>query len=214
MKLFKSTLILIAAASLIACGDSGSDNNGENNGGNNGGGDQQCMASFAQSDACGGTVDGDYTLDSVCSDFDWQSELEQACPTVSVSNVSYSGSGTLTLSSGSYTRDATGTVSLSVSVPTECAATGCSSVEAALQAEIDENYDSGDATCSDAGTGCDCDVTATASDQASGSYTTSGGVLTTDADRTFYYCVEGDTLQAREFDSDAPESGFTQLWTR
>jgi hypothetical protein len=166
------------------------------------------MESFGQDYACGGVVGGEYMLDSVFSDFDWQGELEQACPTVSVSNVNYTGSGTLSLNSGSYARDATGTVSLSVSVPGECAAGGCGSVEAARKPEIDENFDTGDATCSDAGSGCDCDVTATATDRASGSYSTSGGVLTTDAHRTFYYCVQDETYQAREFDIGAPEAGF------
>jgi hypothetical protein len=202
-----SLIVLLSVA--VACGD---DDGGEGSGQQ--GEQAQCLADFGSEDACGGSAEGSYTLAKVCSDFDWQAYLSQYCAGVTVSSASYEGSGTLELDGSDYARQGSASVTLSLGVPESCAAAGCGAVEAQLQSAIGQNYDQGSADCSASGAGCDCQVDATTDFAASGGYTTSDGVLTTDDGRTFHYCVSGDTLQAREFGQQTAEANVTQVWRR
>lgn len=194
----------------VACGDDGDGGEGNGQQGENG----QCLATFGAEDACGGSAEGSYTLAQVCSDFDWQAYLAQYCADVSVSSVNYSGSGTLDLDGSNYARQGSASMALSLVVPDSCAAAGCGAVEAQLQSAIQESYDQGSADCSASDAGCGCQVEATTNFAASGGYTTSDGVLTTDDGRTFHYCVSGNSLQAREFGQQSAEANVTQMWNR
>jgi hypothetical protein len=203
-------------------GENNAANNGENNAANNGennatnnfpGGDPQCNGGFGQANACGGELTGSYVLNDVCTDFDIQASLQQLCPTATATGFSIDAEGTLTFAGNVVSREVSGSMSSQVQIPSLCAnlVGGC----AGIQAAIINNVDNSMAFCEDTQTGCTCLVSvAIDGDAQLGTFTTDGGVLTTGTGRTFYYCVEADTLSIREFGQGASESGFVQFYAR
>ena len=193
--------------------DTGNTDTGSTDTGSSGG---TCDPLFGAGDACGGDLEGVWTLTNVCGDTSaLEDGLQDACPTATV-DVDVDASGTLTMSSttiGTFQRDVSVTVTVTADIPATCAQIvgGCASVESIL------NMGEVTVTCADAGGGaCTCETSDAFDTDTSGAYTVSDGVVTIVSTemQTFYYCVDGDSLSAREFPADAAEADYTQFYTR
>jgi hypothetical protein len=216
---FRTIIIASACSLLFACGpvssnngnngDSNSDvnssSNGDANSSTNGdpnsdansgtnGGTVSCNESFGAADACGGDADGTWELASTCSDFDYATLIEDACPDATVNDVTYDLTGELAVSAGNWAYTLSGDVIIDASIPQSCseAVGGCAAVQAALEGVAES------AACMDAASGCDCTATFDGADSSAGTYTASDGVATIDNGDEWYFCVEGDSLTLRE----------------
>jgi len=210
----------------------GTNNGGTNNGGTNNGGTnnnttgtnnnttgtnnntntgnpQTCNGSFGAPEACGGDPTGTWTLDGICSDYDYESAIQQACANATVSDVTFLGSGTLVVAGNSWAYDVTGTATTAMQFPAECNVLGCNGTATAI-----ETAGAQSATCTDDGAGgCNCDAVFDASNASAGTYTTDGnGTSTIGPDgETYYYCVSGGTLQLRQYGTAADDAQPTYL---
>lgn len=151
--------------------------------------------------ACGGELDGAWTLDGLCIDDDMPFDTTE-CPGLTVVNTGGDVSGTLTFADGTLTSSVTSSITATLGIPSSCTmGLSCAMIQGALA--MSEGLDT--ATCSSsAGGGCTCTVGVLNSAMSSTTYTVDGDVVTTgDGDR-FEYCVSGGTLRYSELDQETP----------
>ena len=180
-----------------------------------------CSGTF---NACGGDPTGTWDLTSMCIDGDLVSGLNAemaadypACgDTFSAASVAFGGS--VTYGAGKYSFDATMEITETFAYTPACvselsggvalSASVCTQLEQGLNREA-----GGKATCSYAGTNCNCQGTLTQTNTTSGTYTFSGATIIEDSGTSYGFCVSGDTMTQRE--SVAGDAyGVTQMKKR
>jgi hypothetical protein len=140
--------------------------------------------------ACGGDPVGNWTIQGICLDPD--SDPIPACDGEQVS-ANITQSGTVMVTSDGYTTSVTTQGTVTVTVPGSCL-TGLTSCD---------QLSSPDQTCSgDVSSSCSCRSDVDEMSSETGTYTTSGGVLTLmpsgGTTETLEYCVNGDTFRVRD----------------
>ncbi len=166
--------------------------------------------------ACGGTLDGTWTIDSVCTEGDLVGALNAmlateglpaACDNM-VQSATLGGTGTVTFANGSETDNITTTMTGSLLYTAACesavagttvtlTASSCSTVQSTLTG-ASGGFTT--ASCSLSGGNCACDVTQQQqAPTAPQTYTISGGTLTYTAANggSMQYCVSGTSLTAQ-----------------
>jgi hypothetical protein len=186
--MMRTLSIGILALALVSCG------------GSSGGG-----GSCGQVEPCGGSVVGTWKASSAClSSAAFAADTSGSyCPTATFSNVSATQTGSYVFDSSTYTINISAQVSATYTVPASCNSSGtsCADLGAYLQAYIQGST----ITCTGSGT-CTCHLVFPATDSETGTYTSSGSVLTltSDADgstSTQSYCVQGSTLHLVDVDT-------------
>ncbi|MFU8806460.1 MAG: hypothetical protein ACNA8W_21790, partial [Bradymonadaceae bacterium] len=155
--------------------------------------------------------EGTWTLDEVCTDYDFEQAVKGWCSSAQVEDTESDGSGEMIFTATHYERDITVVHSGQAYLPSSCTSIlSCANVAVAIRSVISGSQ----ATCTSASAGgCDCDITVTYQDTSDGTYSVSGGIITLDDGRIFYHCVAG-SLTMRKFGSDAPNIQFTELHTK
>jgi hypothetical protein len=193
--------LAVIGAAACGCGSSNSTTGG--------------AASCGSTAACGGTVDGTWQLDSVCTEGDLPAALESTLnfPTEcagAVHSATMSATGTAAFANGMQTDNVTTTIQGTAVVSAACVAAELGStitlsdtVCALVQAQISGTTGITSATCSFASGNCNCSVTYTSSNPTPKAYTVSGTSITyTNGDAPTDYCVAGSTLTARQLRVD------------
>lgn len=158
---------------------------------------QNCVATFGMTEACGGAIAGGWTYRNGCSDVDFLAEVRRACNAIQVSNQVTTTSGNVEFRGDmTFTRLVNTEVSAELVVPQICAVVvgGCAGVEGFIEQNANAT-----ATCTGAGD-CDCEVSIRITTDDTGTYTTQNGVLTArvnNTDYAYWYCVEQGTLRYR-----------------
>ncbi len=164
---------------------------------------------------CGGDIVGSWKVSGGCVGDDAFAEALN-CPGLQASDVAIKANGTVVATATTVERKINVQVSAKVAIPKTCAPAGfqnCAAIATGLQLGIlpgVPKFDS--ATCTDAGSNCDCDIVATVNEETSDDYQASGGVLATtgnSGDRTFDYCVNGNKTTYKE--TTAPKEGEFRL---
>lgn len=169
---------------------------------------------------CGGDVAGSWRAKSACADqatvnMQFLGAIASDCPSATLSNVSYTPSGTLMFgSSTTYTADVTMAVKFTMNLPASCLqGQTCAQVNAAIQATVGSDGITS-ATCSGSGS-CTCAVTGTVDvENSAGTYATAGTTLTLTATSggngdSGAYCVQGSTLHLVTVDMSMPMAKIT-----
>lgn len=182
------------------------------------GGVPTCDPTFGSGDACGGDELGYWTLESMCTNDGLLQQLLSACEGATGEDYSFAD-GTLTLDGETYSKWTYlyRVVDLQVPEGNPCLDEGavtCTQLESELEA-IDSTLT---AFCSsDYADGCDCQVLGTTSMSTSGTYAvnrTSGQLTLNDSESIYDYCVQGDSMTARQTSDSGPEAGLVQLYVR
>lgn len=178
---------------------SGNNDAGQNNQMN----DLTCRPGFGAADACGGDPTGTWNYRNGCATESAFAELTAMCTGVEVMNEARTTQGTLVMqANGSFTLDVNTLASGNLTVPSTCAlmAGGCAGIEALIEGSGPDTM----ATCTGIAA-CECAVNARVRDTESGTWTQSGGVVTTVTTeaRQHHVCVEGNVLRYR----DVPTGG-------
>jgi hypothetical protein len=158
--------------------------------------------------ACGGTLDGTWQVDSVCSVGNWATlansdpSLPASCNTLYQSITYTSESGTVTYANGTETSNVTLTSNNEVLYTQACVtalrgtlitldAAACASIQ---QSAIDSGkYTS--ASCSYSSAGCPCTFIGQETNTDTLTYTLSGNsIVYTNGDPSADYCVSGNTM--------------------
>lgn len=161
-------------------------------------------------DACGGNVAGHWTVADSCvtDDVDITSSCAGGTAKVAITfqgGVTYSADGT-------YVQTGTQAGKVHYQLPTACfGGQTCTTIAGALKTgsmEVSMGFSYSSVTCTNAsGNSCACDATIATSDAGeNGTYTTSGGTLTTTHDGTSdttKYCVEGNVMYQMPPDTSA-----------
>ena len=169
--------------------------------------------------SCGGDVVGSWKITSTCLAFDVPSTMgNDGCPDQTTRVVDWQMSGNLNFNADlTYSANATQTGTVVTTLPAACLTRSgitltCAQLEDGLQASLaNGGFSSG--TCStSAGNGCACTlVTLPQSSNATGTYSTDGGVLTQTqtggSPESSDYCVKGSSLTVSPSASDM--SGVT-----
>ena len=156
---------------------------------------------------CGGDVEGTWDYTGGCAELDL-SQLKQACSGITVSDTSATVTARVVFAAGQVNRTYTATGKAKLNVPAVCAqpAGGCTALQSAIGA---------DATCSDdGGGGCNCNITSTASDDKTDSYTVQGDTVVTGDGNSYDFCVNGGSMTYRHSSGDSAEQGSFQLTKR
>jgi hypothetical protein len=174
-----------------------------------------CAGGFA---ACGGDITGTWTLDGVCSEGNLaeamfkESGLPAACSGLYQSAV-MEASGTVTFDNGVETANVSIITMVKVHVTAACISsqTGgvtvtsvsqsvCDAMETSMSSTTGTDGGNSTATCTLAGSACDCSlVYDSGSVQETNNYTISGNTINnTDSNKSQEFCVTGDTLKVRE----------------
>jgi len=143
---------------------------------------------------CGGDIVGSWKVSGGCVPDDAFAEAKAQCPGLQESDVVIKANGTVVATATTVERKTNVQVSAKVVVPKACSPVpDCGLIAAGLQTGALPGAPKFEkATCTDGGDNCNCDVLGTASEESNDDYTTNGGVLTTtNPDRTFDYCVDG-----------------------
>ena len=111
--------------------------------------------------------------------------------------------GSVTYGAGKYSFDATMEIAETFAYTPACvsALSGGVALSASVCSEMEQGLNSADggkATCSYAGTNCNCQGTITQTNSTSGTYTVSGATITEDSGTSYDFCVSGDTMTQRE----------------
>jgi hypothetical protein len=164
------------------------------------GGDSKCSSAAG----CGGDIAGSWKITSSCITVDAGGmDFNMDCPGATAQASGFSISGTATYGTdGTYSAMTTMTGSIIVNLPATCLMSGgltltCAQLTAVLQSDL-ANSDYQSAVCNGSG-GCSCVLTLKpTSSTTTGTYTTSGSVLTeTETGGTpdqSTYCVNGTSL--------------------
>jgi hypothetical protein len=202
----------------FACGEDPVENPGDSGLGSTDGGvssggdagmtnnDLTCRPGLNAAGACGGDLLGTWTYRNACSEGSAFAELGAMCAGLEVSNEARSTSGTLTVMATSYDVNVSTLVTGNITVPSTCAVMvgGCAGVETLIEGSGSETM----ATCTGIAA-CDCEVQARIRRTESGSWSASGGIVTTlntvSTARDHFYCVEGGVLRYREVPQNAAD---------
>jgi hypothetical protein len=159
---------------------------------------------------CGGDLVGNWSIEGACVDPDAienqdLDSFKQICPKLSY-ETSYEASGTASFTATTYTLDMDLNVTATVFVPKDCLM-GLSCGELGLLFNQATGGDTGATISCTGSSDCHCAFVVPESQMETGSYTTSGTILTTTptggtADST-PYCVDGTTLHIITLASDA-----------
>ncbi|HEY8428065.1 MAG TPA: hypothetical protein VIL20_06810 [Sandaracinaceae bacterium] len=153
--------------------------------------------------ACGGDVRGTWAYQDACIDDPFPA-ARGACPGITLENLAGTARGRVVATATTVTRESRVSLSGTIVVPASCAILGCSAIEDLL----DTAYDS--ASCTGGPTGCRCDVSNTIDTVETSAYTITGSTLRA-GDRTYEYCVDGNTLRHREVGDEPAEPGVYTL---
>jgi hypothetical protein len=168
---------------------------------------------------CGGDLTGTWEYTAVCVDYDFGEAAQAFCAEATV-ETSGSLSGTMTFTATTMRRVGELDLDATLHLPASCVqGTQCALVTVALSAMLSAQVD--DIDCADATDGCECSLGRTQSVDESATYETTGSTLTTTgeagAQRTFEYCVEGDTLtylETTEGGTEIADPGISELTRR
>ena len=162
---------------------------------------------------CGGDIVGSWKVTGGCVSSDAFAEAKAQCDGLQESDVVIKASGTVVATATKIQRTTTLTLSAKVAVPKACAQgiSNCALIGAGLQSGAVPGVPKFDtATCTDAGTSCNCTVATTFEEKSDDSYTTADDVVTTtNPTRTFDYCVAGNKTTYKE--TTAPAQGTFAL---
>ncbi|MBK6686211.1 MAG: hypothetical protein IPG45_17190 [Deltaproteobacteria bacterium] len=156
-----------------------------------------CDPNFGAGSACGGNPVGNWTYRAACTSANIFQSLATFCNgQIQFSNQAETASGTLeltgTATAGSFTRDGTSLVTVSVSVPTSCVP-NCGLLASTLEGVMGVSAD-----CQTAGGICDCRVERSIRLADQGTYVVNGNVITAfgSGGTTFDYdyCVANNSL--------------------
>ena len=183
--------------------------------GSSDGGNATCSAFTA----CGGVIDGTWTISGVCPEGDVaqamfvESGLPAACADL-YQSANVSASGTDTYAGGTETPNVTIVTNAKVHMTAACVSAQAGGSTVLLSQPICDllgtqlvptdttGISTTTATCKLAGAACDCDLVNTAHITQPGTYTTAGNILTDTTDpqkpTTQEYCVSGTTLRVRD----------------
>ena len=151
---------------------------------------------------CGGDIVGTWKVTGGCVGSDAFADAKAQCAGLQESDVVIKASGTVVATATKVQRTTTVTLSAKVAIPKTCAQgiTNCALIGAGLQSGALPGAPKFDtATCTEAGTSCNCTVAVTVDEKTDDSYTAAGGVVTTtNPTRTFDYCVDGNKTTYKE----------------
>jgi hypothetical protein len=194
------------ALAVLMLGLLGGCSSSNNNGG--GGGPAVCNNFMA----CGGNIVGTWNVTNACGPGTTftQKGFLMGCDASSITATITGASGMLTFNADmSYMTSLTQTLNSMATIPKSCLTAGasCSALETALKQQMGVTS----ATCTDDGTNCNCAIGQTATPMESGTYTTSGSMLTTTATggtaQSVQYCVSGNQVSfSAPSDSTNPAS--------
>lgn len=190
----------VIAAGLAACGggkDATDSGTPAGNGGGNGVAVIECTDAFS---ACGGDVVGSWSVDSICDPGIDTADL--GCPQATYEVTADRSSGTVVIEAGgTYDRTYDYDVDVDLTVPKSCLyGMGCDLLVGMSQGLI--------SSCTDTGTDCDCTGNFTDTDVASGTWTVSGNILTTDGTDDHEFCINGNTADVWH------EDDVRAIWVR
>ena len=180
-----SIVIVMAGMSLPGCG---------------GGGGSQCGGSST----CGGNVVGNWNISDVCIQ-STAGMVSGSCPQLQIDAAGLRETGTVAFQSDrTYASTATVSGSLTEVIPTSCltgqgVTADCAQLNALLMTFVQSDMTFSSASCTSATGGCACTFqVAPQTNTESGTYSTSGAILTTQpsngAASTASYCVQGSTM--------------------
>ncbi len=154
---------------------------------------------------CGGTiVDGTYDYTTGCIADPW-AQAKQNCQTLQVSNEQGTVKGCITFAGGTSTRNVQTSYSATLAVPTSCLFGGtCAQLQALLNNAIT-------ATCTNATSGCTCDVSSTSAGIGTTTYTTVNNQVVTSTNVKYDYCVGTGTIDMQWASGGNPEPGVYTL---
>ncbi|MEO1336332.1 MAG: hypothetical protein AAFV29_11845, partial [Myxococcota bacterium] len=163
-----------------------------------------CRAEFSAADACGGDLEGTWTVAEGCGRLGVLSTLEMQCSGIEViSEVVTSATGTLTVQGDSYTESLRLRGEVDFIIPSECLPDGATCTQ--VGEDLSNGFNSAStAVCIDAQDGCRCDLDAGLDRETSGTLTLSGSTVILDGGLQYFYCVdeteaEGEVLRLRAF---------------
>jgi hypothetical protein len=147
--------------------------------------------------ACGGDIAGTWGIEASCA----SAGAAEDCPQSLLRYSSYNRTGTYEFAaSGELVMTQRTRYALHSTLPRSClSGASCATYESLLESEpggVGETLDV-DATCSDGGTSCTCDVTAAITEMFTGTYDIEGSTLTLSNGAEYDYCVEGDELSLK-----------------
>src|SRR5450432_3079177 len=201
MKSAMWTLSMLVAASAVGCGGGG----GTALTPDGGGGDTSTATgggSCGQVQPCGGAIVGSWKVSSSCIlDASFQMDASSICTTATIALKKVTGVGGITYG-GDQTYQSTGTLSIdfTLSLPTTCFAAGktCADLQTTYTKQMQTDPTLTSATCASSGSTCVCQLSTTQDATESGTYTTSGTIVSsTPAGGTVSndsYCVKVNEL--------------------
>lgn len=164
--------------------DGGADAGASDGGATDAGAGPSCDPTFgAAGMTCGGTPSGIWNFREACGPSPVESMFTALCPAASISMRTRTATGTLSFTGTNFSLDLRETLSAQAQIPSICVIAGCAGVQATLQNA------GATATCMPSTIGgCVCDVTTSFTETESGTFTVSGGTLTTGS-LTFNHCL-------------------------
>jgi hypothetical protein len=125
------------------------------------------------------------------------------CPAATTRPVATTVAGTLTIGAqNQWTSTIAGEVTAEITFPTSCVPNAPPFPPAVLCPAVQGQIPGAEVCAAAAGGGgCTCTVTTPYSNVTVGGLVTTGGVATVNGSDTYHYCVDGDVLRYREFDS-------------
>ena len=145
-------------------------------------------------EACGGDLVGTWGIEESCAAV----APVEACPQSSALYSRYNRTGTYEFGeTGELVMNQRTRSSFHWNVPLSCfPGYGCATIESLLAS--DSGGTDADATCSDQGDSCSCDVTASVQESFTGTYETDGSRLVFSNGVEYDYCVDGTELSLRD----------------
>jgi hypothetical protein len=163
----------------------------------------QCNPAFAEPEACGGDLVGQWTFTSVCGTLKAVSDFRENCPELELVREDLSPSGGFTARDlGTYVIDAKVDFDVDAELPVACVEDigGCGAFAFVVQLAI-----SGTATCNEVGDQCHCTIVGSDTDASEGTYTVDAGTFTSSSageTSDFWFCRDGDFITLRQTDRD------------
>jgi len=148
-------------------------------------------------EACGGNIVGTWGIEESCAGREPAEDCPQSIPMYS----SYNRTGTYEFSaSGEVVMTQRTRYSLHTNMPLSClAGTSCATFESLLDSDLGgagQTVDA-DATCSDGGNSCSCDVTASIQEMLTGTYEVEDSTLVLSNGVDYDFCVDGSELSLK-----------------
>lgn len=164
------------------------------------GGTPACLPGWGLGDACGGTLDGSWTLFDVCGGGWFERELQDTCPGSLVQRADIVGTGRLSFDATgmTYTVSHALEVDADFTLPRLCRPTSCAESGGLLQIVL-----TGEVVCTENGNGCDCTYDGPIAFTQDGDYELDGNRFVLDpataSEIAFPYCVDGARLTYAQF---------------